>query len=151
MRLVRYTYPNSRNFAPVWGTVARAPWSGLETEIDRLFENALGNLSGTASARFPVDLFEDKNNTYVRADLPGVNRNDIKVEVVDGSLKINATRTSPATEGQPEGSYSFCRSVALNDKVDTDQIGAAYENGVLTVTLPKREGAKPKKITVEVK
>ncbi len=151
MRLVRYTYPNSRNFAPVWGAVTRAPWSELETKIDRLFENALGTLSEAASPRFPLDLFEDKHNTYVRADLPGVNRDDIKVEVVDGCLKINAARTAPATADQPEGAYSFSRSIALNDKVATDQIGAAYENGVLTVTLPKREEAKPKKITVAVK
>jgi HSP20 family protein len=155
MRLVRYTYPtypNSRRVAPVWGVAARSPWSGLETEMDRLFENALGAFAGSTSQhRLPADLFEDKNNTYVRADLPGVNRDDIKVEVADGYLTINAKRTTPAAEGQPETSYTFSRSIALNDTVATDQVGAAYENGVLTVTLPKREEAKPKKITVAVK
>lgn len=152
MRLVRYTYPTSRNLTPVWGTVARSPWSGLETEIDRLFENALGEFSGaTASTRFPVDLFEDKDNTYVRAELPGVNRDDINVEVVDGYLTVTAARKTPAAEGKTEESFSFSRSVALNDAVQSDKVSAAYENGVLTVTLPKREEAKPKKITVVVK
>jgi HSP20 family protein len=152
MRLVRYSYPTSRGLSPIWGGPARSPWSGLETEMDRLFENALGAFAGGASqTRFPVDLFEDKDNTYVRADLPGVNRDDINVEVVDGYLTINATRKTPATDGKTEESFSFSRSVALNDAVAADKVGAAYENGVLTVTLPKREEAKPKKITVAVK
>ena len=152
MRLVRYTYPNSRSLSSAWSGAARAPWSGLETEIDRLFENALGAFHGGVSGtRFPVDLFEDKDNTYVRADLPGVNRDDINVEVVDGYLNITANRKTPAAEGQAEESFSLSRSVALNDAVQSDKVAAAYENGVLTVTLPKREEAKPKKITVAVK
>jgi HSP20 family protein len=152
MRLVRYTYPNTRGLAPVWGTVARSPWSGLETEIDRLFENALGDFAGIAQPdRFPVDLFEDKDNTYVRAELPGVNRSDINVEVVDGYLTITAARKTTNAENKSEESFSFSRSVALNDAVQADKVSAAYENGVLTVTLPKREEAKPKKITVAVK
>lgn len=152
MRLVRYSYPSYRSLSPVFGGAARAPWPGLETEIDRLFENALGQFSGTASTtRFPVDLFEDAGSTFVRAELPGVNRDDINVEVIDGNLSIKATRKTPAADGNPEGHYSFNRTLALNDAVQADQISAAYENGVLTVTLPKREEVKPKKITVAVK
>ena len=152
MRLVHYTYPTSRNLAPVWGVVARSPWSGLETEIDRLFENAVGEInSGGATTRFPVDLFEDRDNTYVRAELPGVNRDDINVEVVDGYLTVTAARKTPAAENKTEEAFSFSRSIALNDAVQADKVSAAYENGVLTVTLPKREEAKPKKITVAVK
>ena len=160
MRLVRYTYPTSRSLVPaVWGAVARSPWSGLETEIDRLFENAVGEINGGAAAtRFPVDLFEDKDNTYVRAELPGVNRDDINVEVVDGYLTVTAARKTPTTDNPSTGSglasensFSFGRSIALNDAVQADKVSAAYENGVLTVTLPKREEAKPKKITVAVK
>ena len=152
MKLVRYTYPNYRSLAPVLGSFARSPWSGLETEIDRLFETALGDFAGSATGpRFPVDLYEDKDNTYVRAELPGVNRDDINVEVVDGYLTITAARKTPAADGKGEESFSFSRSVSLNDAVQADKVGAAYENGVLTVTLPKREEAKPKKITVAVK
>jgi len=152
MRLIRYSYPTSRSLSPAWGRSVRSPWSGLESEMDRLFENALGAFAGHNShTRFPVDLFEDKDNTYVRADLPGVSRDDINVEVVDGYLTINATRKTPATDGKAEESFAFSRSVALNDAVAADKVGATYENGVLTVTLPKREEAKPKKITVAVK
>jgi HSP20 family protein len=152
MRLVRYTYPTTRSLAPVLGGFARSPWSGLETEIDRLFQNTLSDLGTFAPAsRFPVDLYEDKDHTFVRAELPGVNRDDINVEVVDGYLTITAAHKTPAADGKGEESFTLSRSVSLNDSVHADKVSANYENGVLTVTLPKREEAKPKKITVAVK
>ena len=156
MRLVRYTQPTYRSLAPALSGFARSPWFGLESEIDRLFETALGDF--TPTTRFPVDLYEDKDNTYVRAELPGVNRDDINVEVVDDYLTITAAHKTPAAPstssgqaGKGEESFTLSRSVSLNDSVHADKVVAAYENGVLTVTLPKREEAKPKKITVTVK
>ena len=156
MRLVQYTYPAYRSFAPAAGIFARSPWSTLESEIDRL----LSYNSPADSARFPVDLFDDKANTYVRAELPGVDRADINVEVTDGFLTITATRKpvtptaasteTPATDAPP-ATVTLKRSVRLSDEVQADRIGAAYENGVLTITLPKSEPAQPKKITVAVK
>ena len=152
MRIIRYAYPSYRNLAPVFGGSARSPWTGLESEIDRLFETALGDFTRVAhDTRFPVDLYEDKDNTYVRAELPGVSRDDINVEVVDDYLNITAARKTPAADGKGEESFSLSRSVSLNEAVHADKVSAAYENGVLTVTLPKREEAKPKKITVAVK
>jgi HSP20 family protein len=151
MRLVRYTYPQFRSFTPA-SRFQRSPWAGLETEIDRLFETALDGFGAdTARNRFPVDLYEDKDNTYVRAELPGVNREDINVEVVDGYLTINAARKTPANGTEAEQSFTLSRSISLNEEVDANKVSAAYENGVLTVTLAKREEAKPKKITVAVK
>jgi HSP20 family protein len=123
----------------------------LESEIDRLFDNALSEFSRSSTAHFPVDLYEDQNNTYVRAELPGVNRDDINVEMTDGYLSIAATRKTSATDGEAEQSYAFSRAVSIADDVQTDKVSAQYENGVLTVTLPKREEAKPKKIAVAVK
>lgn len=147
MRIVRYTYPTYRNLAA--GHFGRLPWSGLESELDRLFETALTSVSsGSSDRRFPVDLYEDKERTYVRAELPGVNRDDINVEIVEGYLTITAARKQKV--GEEEQSFSFSRSVTLPDTVQSDQVAASYENGVLTVTLPKREEAKPKKITVAV-
>ena len=145
MRIVRYNYPSYRRIVP-----ARSPWSGLEGEIDRLFESALGELERTSSSgRFPVDLYEDKDNTYVRAELPGIDRADIGVELVDGYLNIRATRKT--RQGEREESFAFNRSVNVPDTaVQTEKISAAYENGVLTVTLPKREETKPRKVTVAV-
>jgi HSP20 family protein len=149
MRLVRYTYPSYRTLAPATGGLARSPWSGLETEIDRLFETSFRDFNGTATAgQFPVDLYEDANNTYVRAELPGVNRDDISVEMANGYLTLAATRKTG--EGENANTASFSRSVSIAEEIDTAKVAAAYENGVLTVTLPKREEAKPKKITVTV-
>jgi HSP20 family protein len=149
MRLVRYTYPSFPSISPVFG--GRSPWTGLEPEIDRLFETALTDFDGVSTNRFPVDLYEDENNTYVRAELPGVSRDDINVEMTDGYLTIAATRKASGGDGQPEESFSFSRAVSIADEVASDKVNAAYENGVLTVTLPKREEAKPKKISVAVK
>jgi HSP20 family protein len=152
MTLVRYSYPTFRGLSSTAVAFRRSPWAGLETEIDRLFSATLDSFgSGTGASRFPVDLYQDKDNVYVRAELPGVNRDDINVEVVDGYLTIAATRKTPATEGRGEESFSLSRSVKLNEDIHTDKIAAAYENGVLTVTVPKREEAKPRKVTVEVK
>lgn len=152
MRLIQYTYPSFRRPSHGLGRF-QSPWTGLEGELDRLFETALGDFNGSAPAnRFPVDLYEDKDNTYVRAELPGVNRDDINVEMVDGYLTIAATRKTPAgANGEGEQSFALSRSVSIADEVQTDKVAAAYENGVLTVTLPKREETKPKKITVAVK
>lgn len=147
MRITRY-YPNSRQSAS--GLVARGPWTGLESEIDQLFQSAVSSFLGAGSGvQFPVDLYEDKSNSYVRAELPGVRREDINVETVDGALTITATRKQKA-DGREEA-VSFSRSVGLPEEAQADKVTAAYENGVLTVTLPKREEAKPKKVTVEVK
>jgi HSP20 family protein len=142
-RIIRYTYPRSASLVPVLAN--RSPWSGLDSEIDRLFESALADFTAPAFApRFPVDLYEDKDNTYVRAELPGVTREAINVEMVDGYLNLSATRK------QGEESFSLNRSVAIPEAVQVDKVTAAYENGVLTVTLPKQEQAKPRKIAITV-
>jgi HSP20 family protein len=151
MRLVRYTYPAFRPVTPAFGDFSRSPWSGLENEIDRLFETALNTFGGASADRFPVDLYEDNDNTYVRAELPGVNREDINVEMTDGYLTVSASRKAAGTNGKDEEAFSFSRAVSIANDVQTDKVTAAYENGVLTVTLPKREEAKPKKISVAVK
>lgn len=159
MRLVRYTYPSFRSLSPSFGAFTRSPWAGLESEIDRLFESTLGGLASVPSTRFPVDLYEDKTNTYVRAELPGVNRDDINVEMTDGYLTITAARksTAPAAaeseveEARAGESFSFSRAVSIADDVQTEKVSAAYENGILTVTLPKKEVTAPKKIAVAVK
>lgn len=145
MRLVRYTYPNGRA-SQNYGL--QSPWTGLESEIDRLFNSVLTEFQTPQSNRFPVDLFEDKDNVYVRAELPGIDRADINVEVVDDYLNVTASRKTTA-EGR-ESSVSFSRSIAVPESVQADKVAAEYKDGVLTVTLPKKEEAKPRKIAVSV-
>lgn len=145
MRITKYYYPASRTLSPFTG-FSRSPWSGFESEIDRLFEVASEN---SGPRRFPIDLYEDAQNTYLKADLPGVARDQIAVEVVDGVLSIQANRKEKT--GESETNVSYGRSVTLPESVQADRVAAAYENGVLTVTLPKQEQAQPKKVTVAVK
>lgn len=144
MNLIRYTHPAFHRQSPLsFGS----PWQGLEDEIDRLFTVALGDFA--SDRRFPVDIYEDKDNTYVRAELPGMDRDAINVEHADGRLTIGATRKS--TQDDAAETLSFSRTLSVPDNlVQADKINASYENGVLTITLPKREESKPRKVAVKV-
>ncbi len=141
MALIRYSYPFSGLAA--YG-VSRSPWRGLENEINRLFDSTSAN--GGADWQIPVNVYEDKDNTYVRAELPGVAREDVNLQLVEETLTISAVRKQKT--GEKEESFSSSRSVVVPDRVQADKVSAAYENGVLTVTLPKREETKPRQITV---
>ncbi len=147
MRLIRYNYPSYRSYSPV-ASVARNPWYGLDAEIDRLFNTAFETVSPVFGNAFPVDLYEDKDNAYVRAELPGVTRDAIDIDLVDNTLTIKATRKRG--EGEDAETATFDRAITVPEDVQTDNVSAAYENGVLTVTLPKKEEAKPRKISVQV-
>jgi HSP20 family protein len=149
MRYIQFTQPNARSCNPAARFGGRSGGGSVENEIDLLFGTALTGFSGAArGGQFPVDLYEDKDNTYVRAELPGVARDAITVEIVDGSLSIQASRKEKSGEG--ENTVTFNRLVSVPDEVQADKVSAAYENGLLTVTLPRKEEAKPKKINVQV-
>jgi len=149
--LIHYTNLGSR-LLPSFSLADCSSAVRFEGDFGRWFETALADLAAPVRGHhFPVDVYEDEDNTYVRAELPGVNREDIKVEMVEGFLTINASRKSLSAGGQGEESFSFSRSVSMPENVAADKVGAAYENGVLTITLPKQEETKPRKITVAVK
>ena len=110
-------------------------------------------LSGWTAA---LDLHEDKDNFVVKADLPGMKREDIEVSLHEGSLSISGERKSEekhkdADVYRAERFYGrFQRTVALPVPVAADKVKASYKDGVLTITLPKTEEAKPKHIDVNV-
>ena len=93
MRYIQFIQPNGRS-----ASVARL---GGRFGSDG-FQNEVSWLVGSARDQFPVDLYEDKENTYVRAELPGVTREGIAVEIIDGSLSIAATRTQKTGAGKEE-------------------------------------------------
>jgi len=150
MRLIRYNYPSSRNLSPLG--FGRSVFGGLDSEINRLFESAYADFGGnrvSAGSSFPVDLYQDQNNTFVRAELPGIARENVEVEVVGGELTITASRKG--AEGQADAAaYAISRTVTIPEGTPTDKVTAAYDNGVLTVTLPKPEEAKPRKVAIQV-
>lgn len=132
----------------------------LRNEIDRLFEAPLSELARTSqllSGWTPaMDVYEDKDNVYVRAELPGMKKEDIDLSLHNGSLSISGERKGEDKYGDAEVYRSerffgrFQRTVTLPTQVAADKVKAQYQDGILTVTLPKSEEAKPKHIDVSV-
>jgi HSP20 family protein len=152
MRIVRYNYPRSVGRLAGFGS----PWAGLESEIDRMMSNAFSNTfaedaESTALGQPRVDLYEDKDNFHFRADLPGLKKEDIHVEVGDGVLTVSGTRRAFAANGEAEETTKFSRSLSLPAPVKDEKIAANYQDGVLAIALPKAEEVKPKKIAIQVK
>ena len=158
MKLIRY------QTSPLYTPATNFP--NLRDEMDRLFDAAFpalsslqnGGLAGDWQGEFPVDLYQDKNAFTVRAELPGFRKEDISVEVTDGILTVTGhQKAEPKSDQKENGTHSTAqerkvsRAISLPENLDLDKIQAAYENGVLTVTLPKREEVKPKQIAIEVK
>jgi len=104
----------------------------------------------------PVDILEQADGIRIMAELPGVNPSDVKISVEDNILTIQGAKQQVAEEKTErvhryERTYgAFERSFTLPPTVDASNIKATYDNGVLTVTLPKVEKAKPRQIQVEV-
>jgi HSP20 family protein len=142
----------------VWPTVGRL--FGLRDELDRLFENPLAEAargSQLLSVWNPaLDLYEDKNNVIVKAELPGMKKEDIEVSLHNDALSISGERKGEQKFQDAETYRSerfvgrFHRTVTLPSEVKGEQVKAQYKDGILTVTLPKSEAAKPKQIEVKV-
>ena len=133
----------------------------LRDEIDRLFESPLAEFARSAqmlSGWAPVvDLFENKDSFVVKAELPGMKKEQIEISLHEGALLVSGERkreekSKPGETYREERFYGkFHRSIALPKPVAADQVKATYKDGVLTVTLPKTEEVKPKQIEVVVK
>jgi HSP20 family protein len=124
-------------------------------DLDRLTEQLLGTTQGSARApRFmPMDLYRSSDHYVLHADLPGVDPGSIDVNVEGGTLTIKAERTGRTEQDVQwlsSGRYTgtFMRQLSLGDDIDADAISATYANGVLTVTIPVAEKAKPRRIEV---
>jgi len=110
----------------------------------------------TCTVRPTVDIVEEEDKVLVKADMPGLEKDNIKVTVNDGVLSIEGSRTEQREEKDKSWTRterfmgSFARSFTLPTWADGSKIAADYTNGVLTVTIPKTEAAKPKQIDVSV-
>jgi HSP20 family protein len=133
--------------------------STLQDQINRLFNETFektGDESSLTTWAPAVDIYETEHELVVKADLPDVDPKDLDIRVENNVLTIRGERKFEKKVNEEnylrvERSYgSFARSFTLANTVNADAIKAEYHNGVLTLTIPKREEAKPKQIKVNV-
>jgi HSP20 family protein len=131
----------------------------MQREIDRLFDRFRGGVTAESSVSTwapAVDIVEEKDHFVVRAELPGVEKKDVKITIENNVLALRGEKKfEEEKEGKNfhrvERSYgSFYRSFTLPTSVVSNKIEASYADGVLTITIPKSEEAKPKEIEVKV-
>lgn len=125
-------------------------------EVDRLFDDLFSRRRVDALLP-PADIVEDDEKIQVSLDLPGLTQKDVEVTVQDGVLTVRGERNLEVREGDPrrfhriERAYGqFSRSLSLPPNVEADKIDATFRDGVLTVTIPKAETAKPRRVEVKV-
>jgi len=134
----------------VWREMER-----LRRDMDGLFSD-YGRTA--ASTTYPlINVYEDKDNMVVTAELPGAVKEKVEITFSDGVLTVAGKREVPASvknmsavrRERTEGDFE--KTITIPMKINQNGINASFDNGILTVTLPKAEEAKPKTITIEAK
>ncbi|HOE94949.1 MAG TPA: Hsp20/alpha crystallin family protein [Candidatus Sumerlaeota bacterium] len=144
-------------------------FANLRRELDRFFERTdnywtfpftrFSFLPGRAARAYPLlNISEDADNVYIEALAPGVDPQSLKVEVIRDQLSISGEKPAAVPDGKAEGYHRneraagrFVRTFTLPAEVEQDKVDAEYRDGLLTITLPKAEAAKPRQITVNMK
>ena len=122
-------------------------------DVDRLLTDTLRGMKGPGWAP-PCDAYEDEHGFHVHVALPGLDRRDIEIVFEDGVLVVKGERKGENPESarryfaQEIGWGAFSRSFRLPTYVDPDKVSASYKNGILTLAMPKREEAKPRRIEI---
>jgi len=150
--LVRRGWPSRPTFDSPF-----ADFDNLRREMLRLLDAGDGDTFGDLGAGVfpPMNITQDDNNFYLRAEVPGIKPKDISISAVRNRVSLAAKRevqrenerVSYHRKELPEGSFN--RTVTLPMEVDAERVDAKYADGILTVTLPKAEEAKPRQIMVK--
>ncbi len=138
----------------------RNPWNDydqLRKKMDFLLKGMDRDVSGYASANvFPsLNISENENNLYVRAEIPGVDVDDLDISIEEDTLVIKGERKAETVA--EEASFhrreiqrgKFSRAITLPTRINRDTVEATTENGLLTIVLPKAEDVKPRQISVK--
>lgn len=137
----------------------RVPFGALACNIDRWFDDMLGwnPMVGPEMGWTPrADVHENDNTFVVQLDLPGVEKDNVKVKFEDDTLVVSGERKHESTADEKnfhrvERVYgSFTRSISVPKDVDSEKISASFKNGVLEITLPKADDVKSKEIEIKV-
>jgi len=143
------------------------PMEALRRDIDRAFNNAgfsnepffrTAFLPGRGARRYPlINLAEDRDSIYIEALAPGVDPESINLAVIHNVLTVSGEKRRHPEDIKPEAFHrseraagKFVRTIELPIEVDADHVKAEYKHGILMMTLPKAEAAKPKQISVSV-
>ncbi len=128
----------------------------LQSEVNRVFDAFFGNGSGARTRRWvpSMDLIETGEHLILKADLPGLSREDVEIEIKDGMLTVSGERQADSEENT-EGYYRversfgrFSRSLTLPDGIDAEGVAAGFDNGVLEIRIPKPEQRKPHRVEI---
>jgi HSP20 family protein len=155
MALMRWQKPEMN----VWSPFRQL--SVLRDEIDRLFDSPLNELTRSSqqflSGWLPaIDLYDERDHLVLKAELPGINKDELDISLHGDVLTLSGERKDQGEFKDAEVFRSeryvgrFQRSITLPVRVDASKVQASYQDGILTVTLPKAEEAKPKRIDVKV-
>ena len=153
MKLIRYQAPE---LTP-WPALDR--WSNLRDELNSFFDMPFWSGFGRTSQLFTgwspaLDLYESGDHLVAVVELPGMRKENIDISLHDGTLTISGERKHEKSENGETAQHTeryvgtFRRSIPLPTRVDASKVSATYEDGILKVTLPKAEEAKPKQIQV---
>jgi HSP20 family protein len=135
------------------------PVLSLRDAMDRLLEQSFTpfgrSMAGEGSQSVPANLWEDGNSYYLHLVAPGLDLSTVDITTIGGVLTITGQTTQPSPEGgksvwQEWGPTSFRRQLQLPAGFDADRCQATYKDGILTVSVPKPEQAKPKSIKVQI-
>jgi HSP20 family protein len=131
-------------------------WNDPFADVDQLLDRAynLSRLSSPTNSLFSrsfkesfrVDVYDDADNYYVLAELPGVEKGDLDIQLENAILSISGERKFKTRN--EESTLKFARSLTIADDINTANVSAKLEDGVLKITLPKAEERKPKAISV---
>jgi HSP20 family protein len=125
----------------------------------RLFQDSLSRLFSEPASRPwspAVDIYETENELVLKADVPDIDPKNVGIQIENGTLTVKGERKFEEQKNgkgfhRIERSYgSFVRAFSLPETVEADKVKADYKNGVLTITLPKKEVAKPRTVNVEI-
>jgi len=124
-------------------------------DVDKFLSDALRTVGAEAVWAPACNTYENEQGFWIQAALPGMERKDIEIKLEDGVLTLKGERKEETAESQRTyflreiGWGPFSRSFRLPTNVDVNKASATYKDGVLTIGLPKREEAKPRRITIE--
>lgn len=128
----------------------------MQREMNRLFSDFFGRGAAPVQSGVfpPLNVTEDQENLYVRAELPGILPDDLEISVEGETLSLRGERRLPAAENvsyhrRERESGRFRRILTLPARINPDAVDASFKNGVLKMVLPKAEEAKPKQIRIK--